>query len=79
MDLFAALLCLFIAFLLTLGIKNAARFETFVVGIKVAVVVMVIVVGAMHVKSANYTPFAPAGWTGAMGGAATVFLSLIHI
>ncbi len=75
-DLFAALLCLFIAFLLTLGIKNAARFETFVVGIKVAVVLLVIVVGALHVKTANYTPFAPAGWTGAMGGAATVFFAV---
>ena len=30
-DLFAAVLCLLIAYLLTLGIKNAARFETVVV------------------------------------------------
>lgn len=75
-DLFAAALCLFIAYLLTLGIKNAARFETIVVGLKVAVVLMVIVVGAVHIKTANYVPFAPAGFAGAVGGAATVFFAV---
>lgn len=75
-DLFATALCLFIAYLLTLGIKNAARFETIVVGLKVAVVLMVIVVGAVHIKTANYVPFAPAGFAGAVGGAATVFFAV---
>ncbi|MGW9432252.1 amino acid permease [Streptomyces decoyicus] len=46
-DLFAAVLCLLIAYLLTLGIKNAARFETVVVGLKVLVVIIVIAVGAI--------------------------------
>src|SRR5438270_4166977 len=41
-DLFAALLCLLIAFMLNRGIKAAARFETIVVGIKVVVVVIVL-------------------------------------
>lgn len=75
-DLFAALLCLLIAFLLTRGIKNAARFETVVVGIKVLVVLLVIVVGAAHITTANYTPFFPAGFGGAVGGAATVFFAV---
>jgi APA family basic amino acid/polyamine antiporter len=75
-DLFAALLCLFIAYLLTLGIKNAARFETIVVGIKVAVVLVVIVVGALHINASNYVPFFPAGLGGALGGAATVFFAV---
>ncbi len=75
-DLFAALLCLLIAWVLTRGIRNAARIETFVVGIKVAIVLLVIVVGAFHIKTGNYTPFAPKGLTGAMGGAATVFFAV---
>ncbi|GMA21862.1 amino acid permease [Arsenicicoccus piscis] len=75
-DLFAMILCLFVAWILTLGMKNAARFETIVVGIKVLVVLLVIVVGAAHINTGNYTPFAPKGWTGAMAGAATVFFAV---
>ncbi|MFJ2033676.1 amino acid permease [Streptosporangium sp. NPDC087985] len=75
-DLFAALLCLLIAYLLNLGMRNAARFETAVVGLKVAVVLLVIVVGFLHVDTANYTPFFPYGVGGAMTGAATVFFAV---
>jgi APA family basic amino acid/polyamine antiporter len=75
-DLFAALLCLLIAYLLNLGIKNAARVETLVVVIKVAVVLLVIVVGFFHIKTDNFTPFSPAGFGGVMTGAATVFFAV---
>jgi APA family basic amino acid/polyamine antiporter len=75
-DLFAMLLCLLIAWLLTLGIKNAARVETFVVGIKVAVVLLVVVVGFFHINTDNFSPFAPAGISGAVGGAAVVFFAV---
>ncbi|MEU8325404.1 amino acid permease [Nonomuraea sp. NPDC048881] len=75
-DLFAAILCLFIAFLLNLGMRSAARFETFVVAIKVAVVLLVIVVGFFYIETANYTPFFPYGFGGAVTGAATVFFAV---
>lgn len=75
-DLFAALLCLLIAFLLSLGIRTAARFETFVVGVKVAVVLLVIVVGSFYIDTGNYTPFFPFGVGGAFTGAATVFFAV---
>ncbi|MDR8407762.1 amino acid permease [Nonomuraea sp. 3-1Str] len=75
-DLFAVVLCLLIAFLLNLGIRAAARFETIVVGIKVAVVLMVIVVGFFFINTANYTPFFPFGISGAITGAATVFFAV---
>ncbi|MGW0806242.1 amino acid permease [Nonomuraea sp. NPDC002799] len=75
-DLFAVVLCLIIAFLLNLGIRAAARFETFVVGIKVAVVLLVIVVGFFHINTGNYTPFFPFGIGGAITGAATVFFAV---
>src|SRR5215203_4237720 len=69
-------LCLFIAFLLTQGIKAAARFETAVVAIKVALVLLVVIVGVFHVSSSNYTPFFPFGLGGAFTGAATVFFAV---
>ncbi|GHJ42125.1 amino acid permease [Streptomyces sp. TS71-3] len=75
-DLFAALLCLLIAYLLNLGIKSAARFETFVVGLKVLVVLLVIGVGFFHVSTGNYHPYFPYGVGGAFTGAATVFFAV---
>lgn len=52
-DLFAAALCLLIAYLLTLGIRNAARFEMVVVVLKVLVVLLVIGVGVFHINSSD--------------------------
>ncbi|SDJ46518.1 amino acid permease [Streptomyces indicus] len=75
-DLFAAILCLFVAYLLTLGIKNAARFETVVVVLKVLVVLLVIGVGVFHIDTGNYNPFFPFGVGGAFTGAATVFFAV---
>ncbi|GGW10649.1 amino acid transporter [Streptomyces capoamus] len=75
-DLFAAVLCVLIAWLLNQGIRSAARFETFVVALKVLVVLLVIGVGVFHIDSANYTPFFPFGISGAFTGAATVFFAV---
>ncbi|MEU8980585.1 amino acid permease [Streptomyces sp. NPDC048309] len=75
-DLFAAVLCLVIAALLNMGIKNAARFETVVVILKVLVVLLVIGVGVFHIDTSNYNPFFPYGISGAFTGAATVFFAV---
>ncbi|MEV5018660.1 amino acid permease [Streptomyces sp. NPDC053780] len=75
-DLFAAVLCLLIAYLLTLGIRNAARFEMVVVVLKVLVVLLVIAVGVFHIETSNYNPFFPFGVGGAFTGAATVFFAV---
>ncbi|RSN48333.1 amino acid permease [Streptomyces sp. WAC 04229] len=75
-DLFAAVLCLLIAYLLTLGIRNAARFEMVVVVLKVLVVLLVIAVGVFHIDTSNYNPFFPFGVGGAFTGAATVFFAV---
>lgn len=75
-NLFAVLLCLGIAFVLNQGMKNAARFETFLVYLKVGVVLLIVVVGAFHINTGNYNPFAPWGLSGAFTGAATVFFAV---
>ncbi|WP_306211689.1 amino acid permease [Actinoplanes sp. RD1] len=75
-DLFAMVLCLLIAYLLNRGIRAAARAETAVVAIKIAVVLLVVIVGFFHVRSQNYQPFFPFGISGAITGAATVFFAV---
>ncbi|WP_037310624.1 amino acid permease [Amycolatopsis orientalis] len=75
-NLFAVLLCLLIAFILNQGMKNAARFETLLVYLKVALVLLVIVVGVFHINTDNYSNFFPFGLSGAFTGAATVFFAV---
>ena len=58
------------AYLLNLGIRSAARFETIVVALKVLVVLLVIAVGVFHIDTGNYSPFFPYGVGGAFTGAA---------
>ena len=67
-DLFAVLLCLLIAFVLNRGMRSAARFETWLVYLKVAIVLLVIVVGAFYIQAGNYVPFFPFGLGGRVRG-----------
>src|SRR3954464_489101 len=56
---------------LILGIKLSSRVTSVIVAIKLAIVLLVIVVGVFYVKASNYTPFIPpaqptetgSGWT----------------
>ena len=50
--------------ILVKGIRESASFNAVMVGIKVAVVLVVIAVGAMYVDSRNWHPFAPYGLSG---------------
>ncbi|MBB2479431.1 amino acid permease [Bacillus sp. APMAM] len=76
-DLPAVLIVLFIAFLLTWGIRESAKVNAVMVLVKIAVVVLFIVVGIWYVKPVNWTPFAPFGFHGIVTGAATVFFAYI--
>jgi len=75
-DLFAVLLCLGVAALLNRGIKTSARIETYLVFIKIAIVLAVIVVGAFYIKADNLSPYFPNGFGSAATGAATVFFAV---
>jgi basic amino acid/polyamine antiporter, APA family len=63
-DLPALVIVAIITVVLVIGIHESARFNNVMVAIKVAVVLLVIVVGAFYVKAANWHPFAPFGWSG---------------
>lgn len=76
-DLPAILIVLLIAVLLTQGVKKSAKFNTIMVIIKVAVVLLFIAVGVWYVEPTNWTPFMPFGFDGVAVGAATVFFAYI--
>jgi APA family basic amino acid/polyamine antiporter len=63
-DLPALVIVAIITVVLVIGIHESSRFNNVMVAIKVSVVVLVIVVGAFYVKTANWHPFAPFGWAG---------------
>src|SRR5215211_2757860 len=66
-----------ITWLLMLGVRESARANNIMVVIKLLVLGLFVVVGAIHVDSANYVPFAPNGWRGIHQGAAIVFFAYI--
>jgi APA family basic amino acid/polyamine antiporter len=63
-DLPAIVVTILVTWVLVIGIRESARFNTAMVVLKLAVVLFVIVVGAFYVNPANWTPFAPYGLTG---------------
>jgi len=66
---------------LTLGIKESARFNATIVAVKVTVVVFVIGLGFKYVNAANWghswSSFAPYGFSGIGAGAAYIFFAYI--
>jgi APA family basic amino acid/polyamine antiporter len=73
----AALIVLFVTALLAIGVRESVRANNIMVVIKLLVLAMFVVVGAMHIDTANYVPFAPNGWRGIHQGAAIVFFAYI--
>ncbi len=76
-DLPALLIVLVISAVLYVGISESARLNSLIVAIKLAAIALVIVVGAFYIRPANWSPFAPMGWTGVMKGAAVIFFAYI--
>ena len=73
----AVIIVLLITALLVKGVRESARFNAVIVTIKLVVVLFFIVVGAPHVNTANWHPYAPYGWAGVMGAGAVVFFAYI--
>ncbi len=66
-----------ITVVLVIGIRESSRLNTIMVLIKLAVLGLFIWIGFHYVKPANWTPFAPNGWSGIQAGAAVVFFAYI--
>jgi basic amino acid/polyamine antiporter, APA family len=60
----AVIVVAIMTYILVIGIQESASFNATMVGIKVAAVLFVILVGSFYVNPANWVPFAPYGWTG---------------
>jgi APA family basic amino acid/polyamine antiporter len=63
-DLPAILVALLVTIILVKGIRESASFNAAMVGVKVAIVILVIGVGVFYVNTDNWHPFAPYGYTG---------------
>ena len=66
-----------ITWLLLRGVRESATANNVLVAVKLVVLAIFLVAGAMHINRANYTPFAPNGFTGIHQGAAIVFFAYI--
>ena len=73
----AAAIVLAITWLLMVGVRESARANNIMVAVKLIALTLFIVVGSMHMKTANFHPFAPNGFTGIHHGAAIVFFAYI--
>jgi basic amino acid/polyamine antiporter, APA family len=85
LNLPAVLVVAVLTTLLMLGTKESARVNNVMVAFKLFVVAVVILVGAMYVNRANWTPFIPRntgtfgefGWSGILRGSSVVFFAYI--
>ncbi|MCB0520073.1 MAG: amino acid permease [Lewinellaceae bacterium] len=76
-DLPAIFINILVTALVYIGIKETKKTGNMLVLLKMAVVLLVIVVGVFYVKPENWTPFAPNGMKGVLGGIAGVFFAYI--
>jgi basic amino acid/polyamine antiporter, APA family len=73
----AVVIVVIITTLLVIGIKESARFNNFIVIVKLTVILFFITLGLFFIHPENWSPFMPFGWTGVMTGAAIVFFAYI--
>ncbi len=76
-DLPAVLINILITYLVYKGTKESRNISNVMVYIKLAIIVLVIIVGAFYIDINNWTPFMPNGFTGVMGGVSAVFFAYI--
>ena len=76
-DIPALAVVLFITVLVYIGIRESKTASNIMVFVKLAVILMVIVVGAFFINTDNWTPFMPNGFSGVMTGVAAVFFAYI--
>jgi APA family basic amino acid/polyamine antiporter len=73
----AFVVVMIITALLAVGIHSTSKVNNVMVAIKIGVVLLVIGVGAFHVRPANWQPFLPMGFSGVFQAAAIMFFAYI--
>lgn len=76
-DMPAVVINILITYLVYRGTKESKNFSNLMVWIKLAIIVLVIVVGFFYIDINNWTPFMPNGFSGVMGGVSAVFFAYI--
>ncbi len=76
-DLPAVIINILITYLVYRGTKESKNFSNAMVYIKLAIIALVIIVGAFYIDIENWTPFMPNGFSGVMGGVSAVFFAYI--
>lgn len=73
----AMLIVLSITTVLVRGIRESARLNSWMVVLKLAIIVFFLGFGAFFVRPENWSPFAPNGWAGISSAAAIIFFAYI--
>jgi basic amino acid/polyamine antiporter, APA family len=73
----AFLIVMFLTVILVRGIKESANTNNIMVILKLAAIFAFVIAGANYVKSDNWTPFMPNGWSGVLTGGAIIFFTYI--
>lgn len=73
----AFLINVLITYLIYKGTSESKNVSNAMVYVKLAIIILVIIVGAMHIDINNWTPFMPNGFKGVMAGVSAVFFAYI--
>jgi basic amino acid/polyamine antiporter, APA family len=76
-DLPALVIVAIITWVVFVGIRESRTTNNIMVGIKLAVIFLVIVAGSFYVHPDNWSPFAPQGVAGVLKGVSAVFFAFI--
>ena len=72
----AVLINVLITYLIYKGTSESKNVSNFMVYLKLAVILLIIIVGVFHIDIDNWTPFMPNGFNGVMAGVSAVFFCL---
>ncbi len=73
----AFLVVMFLTTILVRGIKESAQTNNIMVMLKVAAIIAFVIAGASYIKTDNWTPFMPNGWSGILTGGSIIFFTYI--
>lgn len=76
-DLPAVMINVLITYLVYRGTQESKNLSNLMVYIKLAIILLVIVVGCFYIDIDNWSPFMPNGFKGVMGGVSAVFFAYI--